>query len=482
MSPIDSLPSELLIEIFVYCSWNDSVAPSNLSLVCSTWKDVVWGSPRAWQLITLDDRSNSIQALQYKITRWIEMAAPMPFDVEIAIRGHNHEMLLPLLSVIVPELGRWRSCYFVRGSRKEEMLLEWRGAEENDYRSPRIDHVEVAVNDMDAGHRGGDSEDEDEEEEDEEEEDEGHSAQQWPSLERHHTGAVVLHFSLSFLPPPDLIRFMGLASLSISETAIDITQTSDPVSMLNFLMAFPNLQSFSFNGLPHEVDTGDAIPPVVSLPYLERLVLRSTCGVRMILSQIDAPKLHTLQLEHLNMEFAFNHLPPEEDGDSEDEANDFSQSPASDRALGMGLRRLHKRSCPPIQTLTLSYADLRTKDFIYCFQHFPLRKLDLVGSDMSDKVMRLFKPYVDYEGVKRLRLPELVHLELYYCHRLSGDAVVDALCERVRFGDAKSTRGLGLPMESVAVVGCSDIMHEHVLALSRVLKSRFQASGMWLIC
>lgn len=213
---------------------------------------------------------------------------------------------------------------------------------------------------------------------------------------------------------------------------------------------------------------------------LNTLQLRSTCLARIILSCLYVPRLRYLELAHLNVDFELP-LPGmddqaggvveevHEDGDSEDEANDFSQSPWSDRSTGMGLRTLMKRSNPPLKVLYMDFTDMRTKDFVWLFPKLQeLEEFVIVASDMSDTVMRLLEPYhekigpaptfstpgggldddIDLLGaagpqhpvimVRKVRLPKLKKLELYNCHRLSGDTMVEVLLKRIRYTDRLS--------------------------------------------
>lgn len=175
-----------------------------------------------------------------------------------------------------------------------------------------------------------------------------------------------------------------------------------------------------------------------------------------------------------------------EDGDSDDENQDFSQSPWSDHATGMGLRSLIRRSNPPLQVLAMDYADMRTKDFEWCFDRMDsLLEFRIVASDMSDKVIAMLAPYaeqpslpaspirpVEEEGEAldnpdtdssdgggsnfpsptsdgppahpfpdasstplQVRMPRLTSLELWNCQRLTGDAIVHALRARTRYTD-----------------------------------------------
>jgi F-box-like len=466
MSPIDILPPELLIEIFVYCSWRWPAAATTLSLICRSWNDIIHTSPRVWQLISVEDSNGqSIESLQRQTARWMTKSSPMPFDIDISLTNSDtRNMILPIFSAVLPQLHRWRTCSFQFGERKEVMDIArifceslLRGA--SGIEDALVGLIRVEVRFVDAERRW--------------------HALELPSFQMSHTGGVILHVPVDCLPPPSLINPIPVTSLTISEQLF-IEQGA--LQVLSFLTAFPHLESFVYHGTHidpiMDVSTYPefSIPPVVSLPRLQHLVLRSTCAVRTILSRLDVPMLTVLHLEHLNVDFEFHepHAFSREEGDSEDEEPDFSQSPCSDRALGMGLRRLQSRCHPPVQTLMMDYADLRTKDFQYCFENFPLRKFRIVASDMSDRVIHMLKPYEDPAGVLCVRLPQLVSLELINCHQFSGNAVIDALSARARFVDQSGH----LPaIEHVAIVGCSDISHHHNLALSQALGSRFHAAG-----
>src|ERR1700683_1780689 len=60
---------------------------------------------------------------------------------------------------------------------------------------------------------------------------------------------------------------------------------------------------------------------------------------------------------------------------------------------GMGLRKLITRSNPPLEVLDMDLSDMRSKDFTWCFDRLStLRRFRITGSDMSDRVIDLFKP------------------------------------------------------------------------------------------
>lgn len=320
-----------------------------------------------------------------------------------------------------------------------------------------------------------------------------------PHTSRFHR--VYMNIELFRLPVPRYMSAVHLRSLVIREKSMQVVP--DPVRFINFLSCFPELRVLHYIGFPHEPPPPkDRCPThIARLPRLHTLVLHSTCAVRAILSHIDTPELTELYLEHTNMEFELHHAAaftadPEE-GDSEDESHDFSQSPWSDHATGMGLRSLLRRSKPPLEVLEMDYADMRTKDFLWCFDHLDtLQEFRIVASDMSDKVIAMLAPYrtgVDAQATDmevdevplvpsdttalRVRLPRLSALELWNCQRLTGDAVVDALGARVRVTDNVVDRNAHAKLSDVAVINCANFLPRHVMSLSPLLGTRLRTTG-----
>jgi len=306
-----------------------------------------------------------------------------------------------------------------------------------------------------------------------------------------------------------------------------------PDDLLRFLTVCPELEFFSFTGSMLELEiTSEDIrhpPPTVSLPRLRSLVLHRTLATRILLSYLHTPALRELYLEHLNVDFDFPVLnpylplpsresidsplvpsqgpsveshasasghpssptpaedshPPSnslafgfecalEDGDSDDEFSDYSQSPYSDHATGMGIRSLLSRSSPPLRVLEMDYADMRTKDFAWLFSHAQsLTDFRIVASDMADRVVRMLAP--DANGT--MLLPRLRSLELIHCQRLSGTAIVDAVRERARATDSYNAEAQAadvFPLEDVAVVRCANFTTDHGLELAEVLGERLR--------
>jgi hypothetical protein len=200
--------------------------------------------------------------------------------------------------------------------------------------------------------------------------------------------------------------------------------------------------------------------------------------VRILLSNLDTPRLENLFLSHNNI-----HYPllasggAASDGGSDDEANDFSQSPSSDKATGIGLRKLLKRSSPPLRILNMDFSDMRTKDFQYVFDRLPcLEDFVIVGSDMSDKVVNLLRPVScpDAETPSYVRLPRLRKLGLLNCLRMTGDTIVGAIQERVAWTDLHTPVWT---LVEVDVASCSGFHRAHLSQLQQSLGNRLGERG-----
>jgi hypothetical protein len=224
------------------------------------------------------------------------------------------------------------------------------------------------------------------------------------------------------------------------------------------------------NMVPRDDRPLSPIPTTVHLPHLERLSIACITVARCVLAAIVTPALTHLELRHLNTE-ALLDSSFDEDGDSDDEWQHFSQSPFSDQATGMSIRSL-LASSPPIRYLDMNYADMRTKDFIYCFERLPeLEHFSIVGSDMSDTVINLLMPVYTLEGGIRVRLPKLTTLELSICAQLSGEAIVRSISARTRFTDASPHHASFI---EVRIANCVGYNVSHAQELHQILGSRLR--------
>jgi len=436
--PIEGLPPELLIEIFACCALIDPLVPLTLRKVSRWWKAITNSSPKVWQFIYLDNKTMSIQCLRTQAEVWLERSVPLPIDVEVNVE--SPDMILPILSPLLPAIERWRS-FRMTGKREEHATKA-----NLPITRESLDSLHISVHD-----------------------DNGGLSKETFMLEW--LNHCSMNVWLLDLPCSHLLAPLRFTNITITEDPVSDIHMQ-PRIILDFLTACPELETFFFSGWQHNDDHPETILPVVSLPNLHTLQLKNTCLTRTILSSIYTPHLMDLCLAHLNVEFPF---PGDyhEEGDSDDEAHDFSQSPWSDHATGMGLRKLLSRCHPPIKCLEMDFSDMRTKDFKHIWDRLPLlESFSIVASDMSDKVVNLLKPFTlpGMDGTVHVRLPRLRHLALYNCQRLSGDAIVEALAARVRHTDAQPLQSL----VEVAVITCEGFTHQHGQMLTRELGNRLR--------
>ncbi|KAJ3747314.1 hypothetical protein DFH05DRAFT_1479418 [Lentinula detonsa] len=464
ISPVGNLPAELLIEIFAFCAAEDCLAPLTLGAICRFWKSVVDESPRVWQVAVLDDK-RSMAASQSQARLWIGRSAPLQFDVKLNVEDADN--VLPLLAPFLPVFHRWRQLT-ITGARQESVCL-----------SDAFSRLDT-LNDLSISVSGNEHPDD----------------ACRPTFEAYSPlwpNRIAMNIWLTQLPRAELLTPLQFTSLSITDQPPHSTRP-DAAAIFGLLESCPQLESFTLSGWMDAEVYGSHVLPVVSLPRLHTMNIRRTTLARVLLSNINAPALSKLYLAYLNNS---HRISPEfsERGDSEDEAQDYSQSPWSDQATGMGLRNLIARCNPPIKSLEMDYSDMRTKDFIYVFEHLTeLEDFLITASDMSNTVIRLLKPYDEAalaanphaastsEGSHddlclspapslSVRLPHLRNFELYNCHRISGDAIVETLMHRVKYTDRFTPKDT---LEEVVISDCEQCGLQHQDVLIKEIGSRFR--------
>ena len=515
---MERLPTELLVDIFTWCAHSDPLTTITLSKVCRYWKTITDQYPCLFQFIVLDDLSFSFHLANRVANFYLARSCGLPFDVDINIG--SKDSLLPLLSPFLDHLNRWRSCT-IAGAEEAVRFGEFgdRGSGELKLEELEINVLDIAEMDAmtenmqaQATAVGDDLPS-------------GTFKSYTISMTSNLLYMTVL---MSKLPSPLTLSPLRFVTLSINESPLALSIRPD--ELLRFLTICPELEFFSFSGsmsdLEITLEDTRCPPPIVSLPRLRSLVLHSTLTTRILLSYLHTPALRELYLERLNVEYDFpvlnpflplpsrkpidpSFVPPQspgaesqtstsglpssptsaenlfspqgfdfecalEDGDSDDDFSDFSQSPYSDHATGMGLRSLLSRSSPPLSVLEMDYADMRTKDFAWVFSRAQsLMDFRIVASDMADRVVRLLAP--DSNGT--MLLPMLRSLELVNCQQVSGTAIVEAVRERARATDGYSPEGRSIdafPLEDVAVVRCDNFTTDDGLELAEVLGDRFR--------
>ena len=443
-APINKLPPELLIEVLAYCTRNTALAPLTLRRVTSWWKEIVDTSPRLWQNLLLNDHDTAYVLPKQQAELWTTRSQPLKYDVELQV--DDPDSIFPLVSPLLSTVDRWRS-FRLSGKREEEVSIGNLELTPNS-----LTHLHVFLHDYT-----------------DELEDDGLPKITFAPTYPDQSYTFAMSIWLSNIPSPSLLPRLRFVHISISESD-QFDLHTQPKDILEFLKACPELKSFYLSSWPYLEPVIGPLPEV-HLPNLVELNLKSTCSVRPILSSLITPRLEYVYLSHLNVDFQLLGDYHEE-GDSEDEAHDYSQSPSSDRATGMGLRRLITRCNPPIKLLEMDFCDMRTKDFEYVFNRLPLLEdFHIVASDMSDKVINLLRPVCPAPGSTStststcVRLPCLRYLKLVNCQRLTGEAILKALVERVVWTEAVCPENT---LAEVTILGCQGFTtwDRHVLSLS----------------
>lgn len=450
--PFSSLPPELLFEIFSTCSltgnWH---IPLTLSKVCRLWRDLILSSPCIWQIIVVLESRRTISSIRTQAELWVARSSPLPFKVVLKIS--DFERLLPIMSCFFPHIARWMCCTITYDGRTFETSLS-----DLTLSSPRriLHHLNILLKTPFEGPAGGD-------------EDDVVFFSCGTAAYRH----ISMNAITTKLPHAEMLNPLLFTCLDISETPYEHSVPSP--DLLRFLTHCPNLEHLYFHGFSDDEGTLDTPPPAVALPRLHTLLLDGICNQRSILSHLYLPALRELRLRHINVDYSLAPYHISEEGDSDDESHDFSQSPHSDLHTGMGLRRLLSRSRPPLEVLDMDLSDMRTKDFCWVFDRLPeLNQFSIVGSDLSDSVVALFTPVTcDGEERMRVRLPKLSVLRMYSCQQFSGDALVEALSARVRYTDRTTPDAT---LKTVVISNCNKLTAGNAQELSWHLRDRLHVS------
>jgi hypothetical protein len=442
-APINRLPPELLIEILAYCTRNAALAPLTLRRVACWWKEIVDTSPRLWQNVLLNDQDRAYVLPKQQAALWTTRSQPLKYDVELQV--DDLDSIFPLVSPLLSTVDRWRS-FRLSGKREEEISMD------------NLELTPDSLTDLRLFLHDG-------------LEDDGLPKITFTPTCLDQSYTFAMNIWSSNIPSASLLPRLRFVDISISDSE-QLDLHIQPKDILDFLKACPELKSFYFSSLPYLEPVIGPLPEV-HLPNLIELHLKNTCSVRPILSSLVTPRLEYVYLSHLNVDFQLLGDYHEE-GDSEDEAHDVSQSPSSDHATGMGLRKLITRCNPPIKLLEMDFCDMRTKDFEYVFNRLPLLEdFHIVASDMSDKVINFLRPIFPIPGSTststRVRLPCLRYLKLVHCQRLTGEAILKSLAERVAWTEAVCPEST---LTEVTISGCQGFTSWDRHALSLALGRR----------
>lgn len=331
LSLINQLPTEILIEIFSTCFINDPVyTPLSLSSICRLWRDIILTSPRLWTFILING-GRSIGSCLKQARIWLARSKPLYFDVDFKLSQNSNsdsdgqDALLPLMSPFLPYLSRWRHCHI---SFHHAHRIRFESIKISSLYQPGLDPVLHYLNlTVQPNEEGGAAP-----------LDSTLGNNLLPTL--YSCGAssskpqhISMNISLASLPTPEHLHILPFTALNIMEVSLEVYL--HPFQILQFLRACPLLEQLFFSGGPHTEESPLSFTlPTVNLIHLRTLLIRNTSFQRTLLSHLHTPVLRELHLQNLNLDFELPSVHDDEEGDSEEEFPDYSQSPWSDHHTG----------------------------------------------------------------------------------------------------------------------------------------------------
>ncbi|KAF9465565.1 hypothetical protein BDZ94DRAFT_1306919 [Collybia nuda] len=131
---IDTLPIEVLGEIFVHCLPRSNIAPPiptlqtaplQLCHVSSRWKRIAMSMPSLWTMIILAPMPNVPEAAYLSmIAMFIDLSKSRPLRIDISMEEDDDlEILIKGFSLILPEIDRWKYANIIMSEEICELLV-----------------------------------------------------------------------------------------------------------------------------------------------------------------------------------------------------------------------------------------------------------------------------------------------------------------------------------------------------------------------
>ncbi|KIY46633.1 hypothetical protein FISHEDRAFT_46965 [Fistulina hepatica ATCC 64428] len=410
------IPPEILVYIFELCvDWGFPRTPISVSQVCSEWRAAAVCAATLWShvLVSANNRNPYCRALL-----WLNRAQSAPLHVTVQLNGDTSHVS-GALGVLLERRGQWRTLTIQSYGLAEVdgVLTVCKGA------FPDLRSITVQV------------------------EQDSHSGRFFSDVNNDEDGVFLMGLRDSFSPAPlcetmafKAVIFPPLQSLPLNLVNLSISLLPSSVnlrrlhiaSLVGLVDQLRSLQSLAII-LPFGENYEIIVPPQpitrATAPVLLRLNLTGPLHLFTLLHHLETPALMRLQLR----------------SSLEPEISPHEPTSAS-------LRECIGRSTPPLELLELHDVDLTEECFVFCFDSLPtLQEVRLHESDISDQV------------VQRLgtgACPRLRRLDLRWCGRVRGDALVSMVQHRSQSGDLQS-------LELITVINCTFIKDENVLDLAR---------------
>jgi len=302
---VRDLPVEILAEVFLHShraavAARDLSRPLRLSQVCRHFRQVAFISPQLWRNITIDDQhSTSASNTAGWLALWLRNSGACSLSATLRIREDPAAFVRTVLPVLRGHTHRLRKLKLVLTDSPAAVHI-WSAL----VRSPYLDYLKVSVDPM--------------------------LVRKFAHLTDCSSVAGVItspnqrlaSLPLPLIPPSSAFDqpLSQMIYLKLHECQYDRPTTAARV--LDFLALCPALQMLDFCGAA--VDVGRSARSVISLPALRIVHVSETVLARDLLSNMHMPALQELHLRQLNVAWT-GHDGFFEDGDSDDEAHDFSR-------------------------------------------------------------------------------------------------------------------------------------------------------------
>ncbi|KIM46281.1 hypothetical protein M413DRAFT_441368 [Hebeloma cylindrosporum] len=425
------LPFEVLATIFKQCvceGWTRT--PLVVSHVCSSWRQAA-SAPTVWSHIYVNlEGRDPCQRTRF----WLSNAQDTLLTVEVEVGNEAISNLDGVMKILTAEIHRWKILII-----KSTLLGPVNQILGTCIKpTPELRTVDISVaQELTLGNT-----------------DESQS-HQITALQSSFPFAPIfraLRISRNFLPHRNMVP-SSITDLSLKLPSHPPFATSQSISsVINLLGALHKLVSFSIevpNGHYQNFELDISITQLAELPSLTLLVVTGWNNIFGILSRIITPSL-----KHLHLRSSLECPQAEETSD--------------------WIYLLLKRSSPPISVLELRDMSLDPQVYGRLFALLPnIEELRLHDSDLVDPILK------QVNGPEGL-CPLLRRIDMRWCGRLSGGALVELVQSRLR-GNIDSS-SIASPISEITLINCPFVKEEHIVELAQMTTCRLIHRGQEDFC
>lgn len=422
------LPLEILASIFEECIRNGwTKTPIVVSSVCSSWRRAAT-SPTVWSHLYID---LDTPGAKRRTALWLQKSQLAPLSIHLEIGDHEDTTQLGAVAqILIEEAGRWQKFSFKSPSYQPLFQM---------FYSRTTVFTQLSSVDIVIGQELGVN-------------DPLEQALVNQQLLAFRTAMLNapklqnLQLELSLLPPPNSIP-TSITRLSVTFTSRQTLVHQSAASFFRVLRELVSIEELSFgatifNMHQHGFDQ-ESQGLSITLPRLKRLSMTGANNMFIILPFMKLPILSELVLR------STQELPQDADTPAW-LLRFFETSPSSLTILEIQDLAITSSVMGQILSFTKSVRTLRLHD-----------------SDIDDATICMLC------GPKRL-CPSLEKIDIRWCGRLSGEALVELVRDRL---------DCGRPILEVTAINCSFVKEEDILNLAELTTCRlFQRGSLDFCC